>query len=220
MGARGLRQLVETQVELRDMTAVAPLVRVTKAERTRRRILDAAARLFGEKGYSVTSLREIAEAADLKDGSLYYHFTSKDDLVDEVTRDGVSRALQHIRGAIDELGPNASAARRLRTVIRAHLDSLRSLGDYPAAVLNIAEHAPPAIRERQLRHLRPFGDFWTGLIRDAQQAGALPSRLSAPLVRDVIFGAMHATVRAGERRTRSVDEVTDALTELLGLPDI
>ncbi len=199
------------------MAAIAPSSRPTKAARTRRRILDAAARLFAEKGYSVTSLREIAEAADLKDGSLYYHFTSKEELVDEVTRDGVAGALEHIRGAVDDLGPNPSAGRRLRAVIHAHLEFLCNLGDYPAAVLNIAQHAPAAIRERQLQELRPFTEFWTGVIGEAQSAGALPSRLRAAVVRDVIFGAMHATVRAGEPGTRSVDEVTDALTELLGL---
>jgi AcrR family transcriptional regulator len=206
-------------MEVTGLAAVAPIARLTKAARTRRRILDAAARLFAEKGYSVTSLREIAEAADLKDGSLYYHFTSKEELVDEVTRDGVAGALEHIRCAIHGLGPNASAGQRLRAVIRAHLEALCTLGDYPAAVLNIAQHAPAAIRERQMQQLRPFGEFWTGVISDAQRAGALPSRLRAAVVRDVIFGAMHATVRAGESRTRSVDEVTDALIELLGLPE-
>ena len=202
-------------MEVTDLATVAP--RPTKAARTRRRILDAAARLFAEKGYSVTTLREIAEAAELRDGSLYYHFGSKDELVDEVTRDGVARATEHIRGAIADLGANSSAAARLRAIIRAHLEALCTLGDYPAAVLNIAQHAPAAIRERQMQQLRLFGEFWTGVISDAQRAGTLPARLSPSVVRDVIFGAMHATVRAGEPGTRSVEEVTDALTELLGL---
>jgi AcrR family transcriptional regulator len=200
-----------------NATALAPR-RLTKAARTRRRILDAAARLFSEKGYSAPTLKEIAEAADLKDGSLYYHFSSKEDLVDEVTRDGVSRAQGHIREALDALGPDASAAQRLRTTIRAHLESLSDLGDYPAAVLRIREHAPSAIRERQLTYLIPFGDFWAALIREAQAAGVLPAKLSAGLVRDLVFGAMHATVGVGEGTARSVDEVADALSELLGLP--
>jgi hypothetical protein len=140
--------------------------------------------------------------------------------LDEVTRDGVFRAQQHIGEAIDALGPDASAAQRLRTAIRAHLESLCDLGDYPAAVLRIREHAPPAIRQRQLTYLIPFGDFWADLIRGAQEAGALPAKLSAGLVRDLIFGAMHATVRVGDGTTRSVDEVADALSELLGLPRI
>jgi AcrR family transcriptional regulator len=207
-------------LQVTDPAAVAPAVRPTKAARTRRRILDAAARLFAEKGYSVTSLREVAEAADLRDGSLYYHFSSKEELVDEVTRNGVARAVEHIRAAVDGLGPNASAARRLRALIRAHLESLCTLGDYPAAVLNIAQHAPLEIRARQLQQLRPFGGLWTGVIADAQAAGVLPLPPSAAVVRDLIFGAMHATVRAGEPGTRSVDEVTDALTQLLGLPDL
>ncbi|MAG30995.1 MAG: hypothetical protein CL908_08905 [Deltaproteobacteria bacterium] len=52
----------------------------TKGERTAERILDAAERLFGERGYEGTSLRDVADAVGLRIPSLYNHFASKDDL--------------------------------------------------------------------------------------------------------------------------------------------
>ena len=45
---------------------------------TREEILAAAARLFRQQGYATTTLRQIAEAAGIKAGSIYYHFGSKD----------------------------------------------------------------------------------------------------------------------------------------------
>ena len=48
---------------------------------TRERILDAAADLFVEKGFAATSLREIAERVGVTKAALYYHFTSKDELL-------------------------------------------------------------------------------------------------------------------------------------------
>lgn len=52
--------------------------------RTRARILDVATRLFAERGYGLTSMRDIARAARLRAATLYHYFPSKDDLYLEV----------------------------------------------------------------------------------------------------------------------------------------
>jgi AcrR family transcriptional regulator len=44
-------------------------------------ILDAAVRLFAEKGFHRTTTRDIAEAADVAEGTLYNYFANKDDLL-------------------------------------------------------------------------------------------------------------------------------------------
>ncbi len=51
------------------------------APSTRDRVLDVALDLFIEKGYDGTSLREIAERLGITKAALYYHFTSKDDIL-------------------------------------------------------------------------------------------------------------------------------------------
>jgi AcrR family transcriptional regulator len=52
----------------------------TKGERTRQAILDAAYSLIIEQGYAATSMRQIAERAGLALGSIYNHFSSKDEV--------------------------------------------------------------------------------------------------------------------------------------------
>lgn len=51
------------------------------ADLTRNRLLDTAARLFHEQGYASTAVSTILREADVNSGSLYYHFSSKEDLV-------------------------------------------------------------------------------------------------------------------------------------------
>ena len=63
-----------------------PPPRTPKSARTRQVLLDAAARLFIERGYSAASLRDIAAAADLTIGAVYGHFRSKGQLLVEVIR--------------------------------------------------------------------------------------------------------------------------------------
>lgn len=52
-----------------------------KSQTTRENILSCALKLFREKGFDKTTMREIALAADLAAGASYYHFSSKDELV-------------------------------------------------------------------------------------------------------------------------------------------
>ena len=60
--------------------------RTPKSAATRRRLLDLAAQLFIERGYSAVSMRDLAAAAGLTKGALYGHFRSKGQLLVEVIR--------------------------------------------------------------------------------------------------------------------------------------
>ena len=54
---------------------------------TKRRILDSAAKLFAEKGFTETSIRELAEVVGLNPASLYHHFPSKNALLEHMLED-------------------------------------------------------------------------------------------------------------------------------------
>ena len=53
----------------------------TKAEETRNRILDAALRLFHERGFEQTTMRDVAAEAEVATGAAYYYYRSKEELV-------------------------------------------------------------------------------------------------------------------------------------------
>lgn len=57
---------------------------LTKGERTRQAVLDAAYELFLNQGYSATSMRQIAEQAGIALGGIYNHFASKDEIFQEL----------------------------------------------------------------------------------------------------------------------------------------
>lgn len=59
----------------------------TKGERTRLQIEDAAIELFMEQGYHATSMRQIAERAELALGGIYNHFKSKEELFEAIIVD-------------------------------------------------------------------------------------------------------------------------------------
>jgi AcrR family transcriptional regulator len=58
---------------------------------TRRQIIDAAVLLIADQGYSATSVEEIAVAAGVAKGSVYYNFGSKDEMFTAILTEGVGR---------------------------------------------------------------------------------------------------------------------------------
>ncbi len=64
----------------------------------REEILDAAAELFTRRGYAATSTRMIAEAVGIRQASLYYHVTSKEELLEELLAETVRPSLTFAAG--------------------------------------------------------------------------------------------------------------------------
>lgn len=97
-------------------------------------VLDAAARLFAERGYAATSMRDIAGACGMLPGSLYYHFAAKEDLLIAVYEAGVAQLGAAVRAAVArETGPWA----RLEAACAAHLESLHAGGDYAQVLVRV-----------------------------------------------------------------------------------
>ncbi len=163
----------------------------SKSEKTRLRILDGAARTFRDKGYGATRLTDIASAAHIQAGSLYYHFDSKEQMLDEVLARGHGRVFDGVRGRIKELGGRASYRERLRAAIRVHLETNLEHDDYAAANLRLHNQIPPSIRRRHIGKHRAYAAYWQELLEDAQAAGEIGAGVDVSLARLNLFGMMN-----------------------------
>ncbi|MGO4460744.1 ScbR family autoregulator-binding transcription factor [Streptomyces sp. M-16] len=97
-----------------------------RSERTRRRLVFAGAELFHRSGYANATLGEIAGAAGVTKGALYFHFASKDELADAVQRRGCRLLREAVRGL------NESGASPLQALIDATHWLARTLHEEPA----------------------------------------------------------------------------------------
>ena len=88
--------------------------RITKADRTKARLIEVATRLFQEHGSDEVTVRRIAAAAKIEAGSIYYHFSSRDQILRAVLERGVGNARDEVLGAVAEAGADSSPLVRLR----------------------------------------------------------------------------------------------------------
>lgn len=162
-----------------------------KSDLTRQRILQAAARVFREHGYSGTRLTDIAEAADMKAGSLYYHFDSREALVEEVVLEGVRRAKDAVQDRLDSLPPGTTALQKLEAMIETHLTFVLSQGDITSASIQLIWQIPLEMRERTLVVQRAYGALWRRVLEAARDAGEIRSDTNLSAIRMSILGALN-----------------------------
>lgn len=93
----------------------------TTVERTSARILDAAADLFCEKGFSGSSTRELATRLRIQQGSLYHHMNKKEDLLHRICRQVIDRFLEDLPAALSKAVGGRS---RIDAFIDAHLGAM------------------------------------------------------------------------------------------------
>ena len=175
------------------------------ANGTRRdELLAIAARLFADKGFKNTTVRDIADAAGILSGSLYHHFGSKESMVDEILR----TFQEDLFGQYDDiLASDADPLAKLEQAVRVsfeaideHHDEVAIFQNDAAYLLTFDRFSYLADRNRQSR------EVWLTLLRSGIDAGVLRDDLDLELtyrfIRDTVWVAV-SWYRPGGRRTHT-----------------
>jgi AcrR family transcriptional regulator len=97
---------------------------------TRRRLLDAAAEVFGEKGFRAASLTDVADSAGYTIGAVYSNFASKDELFHALMRERLRIAEEGLAGNIgDDQSDPGTLTRSTRDRIERELDRMAAAED-------------------------------------------------------------------------------------------
>lgn len=159
-------------------------LRVQRSDSRLPLVLDAAARLFREKGYHATSARDIAAAVGMLPGSLYCHFASKEDLLVAVYEEGVRRIGEAVTAAI---GRKSDPWRRLEAACVAHLDVLLNSSDYAQVVVRVRPSDVPKVAGR----LIALRDGYERLFSDLLAPLRLPPGTDRRYLRLMLLGALN-----------------------------
>lgn len=196
---------------VRDAAHPGPEIRPS----TRERVLIAAAQVFSRNGYGGATLLDISRIVGVKQGSLYYHFPSKEALVIELLRTGLARTLAAVRRAVDGLPPGATPRTRLRAGLSEYLDQALAPGSFSAAYVRMIGQVPDDVRAAVGPEEHEFSAYMLGLLKAAQRAGALRSDVDLPTVWLLVVGAVNWTVEWPEHRRNDSRLIHDNLEKLV-----
>jgi TetR/AcrR family fatty acid metabolism transcriptional regulator len=157
----------------------------------RRRILDAAVRVFARKGYFSARVSDIAKKAGVADGTIYLYFRSKEDLLGRLFDEVMSEHLVLAREAVRAL---PSAPERLRAIAERHLSVLGENREL-AAVFQVELRQSTRFMERfTASWLRDYFALLDEVIEAGQRDGSLRADVSRTLGAKMLFGALDETV--------------------------
>ncbi len=131
-------------------------------------IINAAADLFKEKGYSGTSIRDLASKVGLEPSSIYSHIKSKEELLSEICMDC---ARQFTQGIEKVLQLNISARKKLKALISLHLDMAFA---NPASVTVFNDewrHLPEPILEDFILLRKEYEKKFRKILNDGKDEG-------------------------------------------------
>ncbi|WP_305093227.1 TetR/AcrR family transcriptional regulator [Prescottella sp. R16] len=156
--------------------------RRTKPDK-RAEILEVSSTLFAEKGYTGTSMRDIAADTGMLAGSLYYHFDSKDALAADLVRalrDDMTEAAQRPGVAGD------TPVEAIRRFARAVADASARHPGALQVCLGVPGTRDDDLQELLASEARWSDRKWQTLIRAADDAGQVRPEVDARVLREVL----------------------------------
>lgn len=171
------RQLIASLVSEGDLT---------DPDSPRGRLLNAAARLFEQKGFARTTVRDIAAEVGILSGSIFHHFASKEDILCNVMREVTTYARARMFSAVALAD---SPREKLRACILCELEAIHGLA-VPGFSILVAEwrSLSPERQKAVLRLRDQYEQIWLDAIDGAGCPGGDPA-----LTRRLLLGALSHT---------------------------
>jgi AcrR family transcriptional regulator len=155
-------------------------------------VVRAAGRLFADRGYHGTSMRDLGKELGLLGSSLYSHVSSKQDLLVEVVEEG-SRLFEG--SAEKALATEGTASDRLQALIAGHVDVVVDNIEVARTFLNEARMLDGEHRSRIIAARDHYEEAFRSVIREGMADGSLGREVDPKIVSILILSILNAIER-------------------------
>jgi TetR/AcrR family transcriptional regulator, fatty acid metabolism regulator protein len=155
------------------------------------RILDAATRVFAQRGFFQSKVAEIAREAGVADGTIYLYFKNKDDLLISIFEVKMQEVISRFREAIVDVD---DARSRLKCLIRMHLAEFQAHPDLAAVFQVELRQSSRFMREYKKSELKQYLDLIGEIVEQGQQEGLFRPDIPMGLTKRLIFGTLDEVV--------------------------
>jgi TetR/AcrR family fatty acid metabolism transcriptional regulator len=161
--------------------------RDTRTNDKRARILEAAIKVFAERGFHSATVAEIARAAGVADGTIYLYFKGKDDLLLRLFDEKMTELLADAKAAVAQ---ERTAPGKLRRFIQLHLAVVERNPDLASVLIVELRQSAQFLKAADRHKLAAYVDLIAEVVRAGQESGELDGNISPATVKRAIFGAL------------------------------
>jgi AcrR family transcriptional regulator len=159
---------------------------------TRADVVATAGRMFAEKGYHGTSMRDLGKELGLLGSSLYSHIDSKEDLLVEVVDEGARLFLD---AADKAMAVDGTAGERLKALIAGHVDVVLDHQDVVRTYLNEARMLDEGHRSRVVESRDAYETMFRSVIGDGVDSGEFRADVDPKIAAIFILSILNALER-------------------------
>ena len=178
---------------------------------SRESILNAAAQIFQEKGYHAASMQDIAEAVDLKKGSLYHHVDSKQEILLALLDEALIMIVERLESAIS---PGNSPTQNINQLMRAYLDFLAENRSLSSVLLLEYRSLETEYKDLHIPRRDQVEAIWNQVLAEGISSGEF--RIDQPgLASKALLGVLNWTITwFREDGALSTTQIADYLSNL------
>ena len=197
-----------------DSTPLGPTSSANRNAEKYQRILDAAVAVFAEKGFFVSRISDIADRADVADGTVYLYFKNKD----EILAAAINTAFDgFMKTARTELAQLASPSDRLRRLAFLHLQAMGSNRNMAVVFQMELRQSTRFLSEFSHEHLVEYFNLVRQAICDGKASGEFRSDLPEKIAANCFFGAIDEMVTSWvlSEKDYPLSHAADAILDIL-----
>ena len=163
--------------------------RTRRGPHTRQQILDASLRLFSERGFARTTVRDIARQAGITDAAIYYHFESKQELLEALVEErGFLNSLQNLA----RLQADAPLNETLHWTARGAINIMDENRDFLRLIIMEGLGGDDAALEQYHRLLGLWEGALEAVLRRYEDKGEIRANAADTLARHIIYTILMA----------------------------
>jgi TetR/AcrR family fatty acid metabolism transcriptional regulator len=178
------------------------------------RILDAAARVFAEKGFHRARISDVAKLAGVADGTVYLYFQNKDDLLIK-TFEFIMDQVNSVLNRIYETEP--SHEERIKKLINAHYE-LASRYPHAAELITFElRQSHKFMKEYENKKFKEYLRLIATIIKEGQDAGVFSKSLSPYVASRAIFGILNETMLqwVASKGKYRIEEISNTVMKII-----
>jgi AcrR family transcriptional regulator len=181
--------------------------------RNRDDVVRVAGRLFAERGFHGTSMRDLGDELGLQGSSLYAHIGSKHELLVEIIEDG-ARLFQALADGVAASG--ATPRERLHRLVLGHVRIVTANADRAATLLNEGRHLPEADRARVVAMRDRYQDVYRAVLAEGVARGDFRADLDVHVSATFVLSLLNAIDRWYDPSgPRQPEELADLLFDFV-----
>lgn len=178
----------------------------------RQRILEGALRAFAEKGFYNTKVSEIANEADVADGTIYLYFKNKDDLLISLFEDRMEWIIERLQKEL--AGVEGGVVEKVRRFVELHFQLAIENPDLAEFITVELRQSAKFIKEYDNPKFGDYLGLLTSLIEEGQAEGHFGSHLDARLVSRAFFGALDEVLLQLTLTEAEPEDVSDEVDQV------